>query len=243
MDRGWDMKAMVLRLIVTSGTYRQSSHYRADLAEIDPQDALLARQSPRRLDAEFVRDTALAAGGLLNLDLGGPSAYPYQPEGFYAAIMFPTREYVSDRDDCQYRRGLYVHWQRTFLHPMLANFDAPSREECTAYRSLSSTPQQALTLLNDPTFVEAARGLAERVISEKPDGDFAARLDLAYRRLLARPPRPPESAALRTFYDGQLAEYRTNPADAEKFISIGLHPHRREWTARNWRRGPRSRES
>ena len=150
-----------------SATYRQDSHGRPDLHEIDPNNRLLAAQSPRRLDAEFVRDNALAIAGLLNPELGGPSAFPYQPVGYYEYLQFPDRDYVPQRDQRQYRRGVYTHWQRTFLQPMLANFDAPSREECTASRTLSNSPQQALTLLNDPTFVEAARVLAEPGSSQR----------------------------------------------------------------------------
>jgi hypothetical protein len=223
MESGWNVKHIV-RLIVTSAAYRQSSKGRPELDQLDPADRWLVRQTPRRLDAEFVRDNALYAAGLLRLDLGGPSVYPYQPEGYYAQLLFPAREYVANADDRQYRRGLYVHWQRTFLHPMLANFDAPSREECTAYRTLSSTPQQALTLLNDPTFIEAARGLAEKTLGERPDGDFTRRLDDAYLRLLARPARPQEQKSLSRYFDQQLEYYRTHEADAAKLLSIGLHP-------------------
>jgi hypothetical protein len=222
MDRGWDVKSMV-RLIVTSATYRQSSRHRAELSDVDPQNRLLARQNPRRLDAEFIRDNALFAAGLLNADVGGPSVKPYQPDGYYAQLNFPLREYEADRDERQYRRGLYMHWQRTFLHPMLANFDAPSREECVAARHLSSTPQQALTLLNDPTFVEAARVLAERALAHETGGDFARRLDYAFRRVLARPPQEREVASLRTFLDAQLATYRKQPANAAKLAAVGLH--------------------
>jgi hypothetical protein len=209
---------------VTSAAYRQSSKGRPDLDEADPQNRLFARQNPRRLDAEFIRDNALSAAGLLNLDIGGPSAHPYQPAGYYAAIQFPSRDYVADTDERQYRRGLYMHWQRTFLHPMLANFDAPSREECTAARTLSSTPQQALTLLNDPTFVEAARGLAEETLSDHTEASFGARLDGAFERLLDRPARPAERASLDSFFRSQLDYYRAHPADAVSFTSIGLHP-------------------
>ena len=223
MDSGWDVKAAV-RQIVTSATYRQSSRYRPELADVDPNNRLLARQTPRRLEAEFIRDNALSAAGLIDLDVGGPSAFPYQPEGYYAALQFPDRDYVADRDDRQYRRGVYVHWQRTFLHPMLANFDAPSREECTAARNVSSTPQQALTLLNDPTFVEAARGLAEKALSSRPDADFAGTLDAAYRRLLSRPPSSEEKASLSTFFQAQLAYYSAKPEEARKVIAIGQHP-------------------
>jgi hypothetical protein len=223
MDSGWDVKALVRR-IVTSATYRQSSRYRPELAEMDPSNRLLARQSPRRLEAEFVRDNALSAAGLINLDVGGPSVFPYQPEGYYAALQFPDREWVADADERQFRRGVYIHWQRTFLHPMLANFDAPSREECTAARNVSSTPQQALTLLNDPTFVEASRGLAEEVLAGNPGAAFAAGLDDAFLRLLARPPEPREALSLEKFYEGQLSYYQGRPDEARRLVSVGIHP-------------------
>jgi hypothetical protein len=223
VESGWDVKALVRR-IVTSETYRRSSRYRPELADADPNNRLLARQTPRRLEAEFVRDNALAAAGLINLDIGGPSAFPYQPEGYYAALQFPDREYAADTDERQFRRGVYMHWQRTFLHPMLANFDAPSREECTASRIVSSTPQQALTLLNDPTFVEAARGLAEEALTARPGGSFADQLDEAFLRLLSRPADERERSSLEAFYAGQLAYYRGNPAEAGKLVSVGIHP-------------------
>ena len=223
MDRGWDVKALV-RLIVTSSTYRQQSRFRPELAEIDPGNRLLARQNFRRLDAEFVRDNALFVAGLLNPDIGGPSVRPYQPEGYYASLNNPLREYVPDTDDRQYRRGIYMHRQRTFLHPMLANFDATSREECTSFRTQSNTPQQALTLLNDPTFVEAARVLAQRVLSECSDSDFAGRLDYASRRLLARPLPDRDRQSLDRFFTGQLDHFRKNREDALRLVSIGLSP-------------------
>jgi hypothetical protein len=223
MDDGWDVKALVRR-IVTSATYKQSSTYRPELAEVDPNNRLLARQAPRRLDAEFVRDNALAAAGLVDLEIGGPSVYPYQPEGYYALLQFPDRDYTPDTDERQYRRGVYMHWQRTFLQPMLANFDAPSREECTAARIVSSTPQQALTLLNDPTFVECARGIAEEAMAAHPETDFAARLGDAFQRLLARAPTDRERQDLQAFFESQLAYYQGQPAEAKKFIAIGNHP-------------------
>ena len=118
---------------------------------------------------------------------------------------------------------MYIHWQRTFLHPMLANFDAPSREECTASRTVSSTPQQALTLLNDPTFVEAARALAEQSLAAHAGAGFAATLDEAFLRLLARPPTARESDSLEKFYEGQLAYYRGQPGEAAKAVAVGYH--------------------
>jgi len=164
----------MVRLMVTSSAYRQGSNPRPELRELDPGNRLLACQSPRRLEAEFVRDNALAAAGLLDAtDIGGPSVYPYQPEGYYVNLQFPDRPYVPEKDERQWRRGVYMHWQRTFVHPMLANFDAPSREDAVCTRVVSNTPQQALTLLNDPTFVEAARVMAGRFVgddSKRPRG-------------------------------------------------------------------------
>jgi len=219
MESGWNVKSLV-RLIVTSQTYQQSARERPELRTLDPQNRLLARQNARRLEAEFIRDHALFTSGLLRPELGGPSAFPYQPEGYYAQLNFPIRDYLADRDDRQYRRGLYTHRQRTFLHPMLANFDAPSREECTPARNISNTPQQALTLLNDPSFVEAARALAEQLLAY-PQTD---RLDQAFERVLARPPSDPERASLEKFHAVQLTAFRERPDDARKFTSIGLLP-------------------
>ena len=223
IEHHWDVKNLV-RLIVTSQTYKQTSKYRPELKEIDPQNRLLARQTPRRLDAEFIRDNVLSVSGLLDDEIGGPSATPYQPEGYYASLNYPIRDYHAEVDERQYRRGLYMHWQRTFLHPMLANFDAPSREECIAYRTTSSTPQQALTLLNDPTFVEAARVLAQNVLLENKSGDFNERLNKMFLRVLARTATKQEALALSGHLVQQLDVYSLAPLDASKFINIGLYP-------------------
>jgi hypothetical protein len=221
-DKGWDIKRMV-RLVVTSHTYRQSSNHRPELRDIDPGNRLLAAQNPRRLEAEFVRDNALAIAGLLNVrDIGGPSAKPYQPDGYYEPLQFPDRKYVASRDDEQWRRGLYMHWQRTFLHPMLANFDAPSRDECAATRTVSNTPQQALTLLNDPIFVEAARVMAYRLLVATKDD--TSRLDRAFRLAVGRAPQPAEIDGLRALLGRQLERYRAAPADAAKLLKIGQAP-------------------
>lgn len=218
----WDIKHMV-KLMVMSAAYRQSSKARPDLKEIDPNNRLLARQSPRRLEAEFVRDNALFISGLLNPDLGGPSVHPYQPAGYYANLQFPDRVYQADQDQREYRRGVYIHWQRTFLHPMLANFDGPSREECTASRVVSNTPQQALTLLNDPTFVEAARVWAAHLLDPAKESD-AQRLDRAFYRALARPPTAREKESLLKFLSVQEATYKQNPADVSKLLHVGIAP-------------------
>ncbi len=222
-DSGWDLRRM-MRLIVTSATYRQSSTARPELRDQDMANRLLAAQNPRRLEAEFVRDNALFIAGLLDLrDIGGPSALPYQPAGYYAALQFPDRDYVASQTDAQWRRGVYAHWQRTFLHPMLANFDAPARDECAAARSLSNTPQQALTLLNDPTFVEAARHFAVRIMTTG-GADDAARLRSAFALALAREPKPAEVASLAVFLKSQRETYRAAPADADRLLRIGISP-------------------
>lgn len=219
-DRGWDLRHL-MRLIVTSATYRQRAGLSAADREIDPANRLLAAQNPRRLEAEFVRDTALAVAGLLNVrDIGGPSIKPYQPPGYYAALQFPDRDYVASDDDEQWRRGVYMHWQRTFLHPMLANFDAPARDECAAARVVSNTPQQALTLLNDPTFVESARALAARLTTGSDD----ARLKEAFQLALSRDPRPAEQASLLKLLGAQREYYQGHTEDAAKLMHIGISP-------------------
>jgi hypothetical protein len=223
-ESGWDVQHIV-RLIVTSETYRQSSNLRPELKEVDPANRLLASQNPRRLEAEFVRDNALSIAGLLNIEaIGGPSVKPYQPTGYYEALQFPSRDYVADTDAKQWRRGLYTHWQRTFLHPMLANFDAPARDECAAARVNSNTPQQALTLLNDPAFVEAARGFAARLLADKAATTDEARLAAAYRIALNREPAAREVAALTAFLKTQHDHFAAAPAEAAKLLSIGFAP-------------------
>jgi hypothetical protein len=220
-ESGWDVKHIV-KLMVMSSTYRQDSNLSAEARDVDPGNRLLSAQSPRRLEAEFVRDNALAAAGLINLDIGGPSCFPYQPAGYYANIQFPSRDYIASSDERQYRRGVCMHWQRTFLHPMLANFDAPSREDAICTRNLSNTPQQALTLLNDPEFVEAARVLAEKAIvaSKADDG----RIDFAFERALCRPVKQKERASLTTFLTEQRAYYGEHKDDADKLVHVGIAP-------------------
>jgi hypothetical protein len=221
MDSGWDVKHLV-KLIVTSATYRQSSNATAAQRESDPYNLRYAHQNPRRLPAEFVRDNALAVSGLLNPQIGGESARPYQPAGYYRELNFPKREYEQHKDANQYRRGVYMHWQRSFLHPMLMAFDAPAREECTASRESSNTPQQALDLMNDPTFVEAARVFAQDLMANHPD--FPARLEAAFQRLLVRSPTAEETVLLTSLYERQLDRYQSRPADAKALLTVGLHP-------------------
>jgi hypothetical protein len=219
-ESGWDLKHMV-KLLVMSHTYRQSSKPRGELRNLDPTNRLLAAQNPRRLDAEFIRDNALAIAGLLSPEMGGPPAKPYQPAGYYDGLQFPDRQYVADKGEREYRRGVYMHWQRTFLHPMLANFDASGREDCIAMRPTANSPQQALTLLNDPEFVEAARMWAGKLLLKKNLND-AERIADAYQRALCRPPTAPETKSLLAFLNRVRGEYRARPADAAKLLHVGL---------------------
>ena len=220
-ESGWDVKHMV-RLIVTSSTYQREAATRQDLLEKDPDNRLLAGQSARRLDAEIVRDNALAISGLLRKEIiGGPSVKPYQPEGYYENLMFPDRDYLVSTGTDQYRRGLYMHWQRTFLHPMLAAFDAPSRETCTALRFQANSPQQALALLNDPSFVEAARAFAQRITREMPTADDETRIRHALKLALSREPRKGEVASLKSLLAKQRELYQSKPEDAKSLLSTG----------------------
>jgi hypothetical protein len=222
MDHGWDVKHLV-RLLVTSRAYRQSSRVTAELRRRDPYNRLLARQARYRLDAEVVRDNALAVSGLLVRRLGGPSARPYQPPGYWSHLNFPVREYQPDKGPGLYRRGLYTYWCRTFLHPSLLAFDAPTREECTVERPRSNTPQQALVLLNDPTYVEAARVLAERVIRAGGKGS-RARIQFAFRKILGRPAKAAEVRLLAALYGKHLKEYRADRAAAAELLRVGERP-------------------
>jgi hypothetical protein len=198
---GWDVKHMV-RLLVTSETYCQASAKNPELAELDPDNRLLSEQSARRLDAEFVRDNALAIAGLLRVEeTGGPSILPYQAENYWENLNFPERKYLSSTGSDQYRRGVYVHWQRTFIHPMMAAFDAPSREECSVDRFQSNSPQQALALLNDPTFVEAAKALAKRLEREVGGGTDADKIERAYLLAISRKPSAQEKSNLIAFLE------------------------------------------
>ncbi|MEM7014195.1 MAG: DUF1553 domain-containing protein, partial [Verrucomicrobiota bacterium] len=189
-ENGWDLKHFIKQLVMTRA-YRQSSLTSSELYERDPENRLYARQSRYRLPAEMIRDNALAVSGLLVLKRDGSVAKPYQPAGYYKHLNFPQRKYQQHNDDRQWRRAVYMHWQRQFLHPMLRAFDAPSREECTAERPRSNTPLAALTLLNDPTFVEAARVFGERILKEGGD-DEAARLEFAWRHAVSRLPSDAE---------------------------------------------------
>jgi hypothetical protein len=218
-DSGWDMKHMV-RLMVSSNTYKQTSTASKALLAADPDNREYARQSRFRLDAELVRDNALAVSGLLSLKLGGPSVKPYQPDGYWDNLNFPTRKYASDAGESQYRRGLYIWWQRSFLHPSLLAFDAPSREECTADRGRSNIPQQALVLLNDPTYVEAARAFATQALQQPAE----SRLTWAWQKALQRPPDTIEQKTILALLEKHRARYKATPSAADEVLAVGLAP-------------------
>lgn len=220
---GWDVKAMV-RLIVTSAAYRQSSRATPELIELDPENRLLARGPRFRLKAELIRDNALAVSGLLNPAIGGPSVFPYQPPGIWEEVaygdFFTAQTYTPSTGADLYRRSMYTFWKRTAPPPSLVTFDAPDREKCVARRARTNTPLQALVLLNDPTYVEASRAFAQRLIREA-GRDPARRIDHAFRLALARPASARERHLLRNLAARELAHYRSDPEAARKLLAVG----------------------
>ncbi|MGE4551092.1 MAG: DUF1549 and DUF1553 domain-containing protein, partial [Opitutales bacterium] len=219
MENGWDIKRLI-RQIVTSEAYRRSSNHPAS-ANRDPENRLLARQATFRLEAELIRDNALAISGLLVPKIGGRSVKPYQPANYWFRL-YNSGKYVQDHGEELYRRGIYTLWRRSFWHPSLQAFDAPAREECVAERPISNTPQQALVLLNDPTYVEAARIFAERILSAH-EKDLA-RFDLAFRIALARPPVQEEILVLQKLLEQERAIYAENVKEALAFLKTGEQP-------------------
>jgi hypothetical protein len=223
---GWDIRAMQ-RLIVMSATYRQSSKVTSALLEKDPENRLLARGPRLRLTAEMIRDTALAASGLLNNEIGGPSVLPYQPKGLWEEMAFgegfSAQSYEQSHGKELYRRGMYTFWKRTVPPASLATFDAPDREKCTARRAATNTPLQALVLMNDPTYVEASRALAQRALLEGGK-DESDRLAFAFRLATARKPTGKESGVLRALLKGRLASFRRDRQAALKLLGVGESP-------------------
>ena len=220
---GWNVKAMQ-RLIVTSATYRQSSRMTPELEERDPENRLLARGPRFRLPAELIRDNALAVSGLLDDRIGGPSVYPYQPKGLWEEMAFGSgftgQTYTESTGRDLYRRSMYTVWKRTVPPAALVTFDAPDREKCTARRSITNTPLQALVLLNDPTYVEAARLLAARTITEggtAPEG----RIKYAFRMATGRIPDSQETAVLEEAANEALADFRQHRDEAAALLTVG----------------------
>jgi hypothetical protein len=212
------------RLIVTSHTYQQQSEAPPALYARDPENRLLARGPRHRLPAEAVRDNALAASGLLVPKTGGPSVMPYQPAGLWEELAGGAFEvYTQGHGEDLYRRSLYVYRKRTVPHPLLATLDAPSWEICQVKRATTNTPLQALALLNDVTYVEAARKFAERVLTEGGTSSDA-RLTFAFRLAIGRSPTSAELSTLRASLEKHTGRFRLSPAAAEQFVSHGESP-------------------
>jgi hypothetical protein len=218
---GWDVKGL-LRTIVTSATYRQSSRLTPALLQKDPENRLLARGPRSRLSAEMIRDQALAASGLLVERLGGPSVKPYQPAGLWKELT-GSEDYKQDHGASLYRRSLYTFWKRTVAPPAMLTFDAAGRETCVVRETRTNTPLQALTLMNDVTYVEASRVLAQRVMTEAGTAP-EERITLAFRLATARRPRPVELGVLVRGLHNHWAEYRRDPKAALKLVSAGESP-------------------
>jgi hypothetical protein len=221
-ESGWDVKRF-FKLLVTSATYRQEAATTKAKAEKDSANRLLSRGPRFRMDAEMVRDYALAASGLLVRKIGGPSVKPYQPDGVWEAVAMMesnTRYYKRDAGENLYRRSMYTFWKRAAPPAVMDVFNAPSREFCCVRRERTNTPLQALAAMNDPQFVEAARTLAERALHEGGASD-ASRLDRLARRALARPFRSEELTVVKSSLDGLLAYYKGRPADAKALLAVG----------------------
>ena len=218
-ESGWDIQH-IIRLIVSSDAYRRTSQSTPKLTEADPFNKWLARQSRYRLDAELIRDAALSVSGLLVDKVGGRSVKPYQPAGYWAHLNFPKRAWTPDSGDDQHRRGLYTYWCRTFLHPAMRSFDAPSREECTVDRPRSNNSLQALVLLNDPSYVEAARGLAIRALTEGGT-TTSDRVAFVYQICLSRQPRPEEVSVLTNMLNEQATAFAADAGGTAEFLKVG----------------------
>ena len=229
VENGWDVKRLV-KQIVTSSTYRQVARITPELRERDPENRLYARGPRFRLGAEEIRDAALAASGLLVERIGGPSVRPYQPAGLWEELSsrtdsdnFSAQKFVQDHGENLYRRTMYTFWKRTSPPPSLTTFDAPDREKCTVNRDRTNTPLQALVLMNDPTYVEAARKLAERMMTEGGAAP-AERVAFAFRLATARMPSENETKSLVTLFEKQRARFASAPEQATALLSIGESP-------------------
>ncbi len=220
VEEGWSMKK-IHRLIVTSKTYQRSSHARPDLVEIDPRNYLLARQNRIRLDAEVVRDAALCASGLLTPKIGGPGVYPPQPPGIYAFTQNRKNWKTSTGAD-RYRRGMYIFFYRSAPYPLLQTFDAPDFQTTCTRRVRSNTPLQALTMANDPAFLELAQGFAERLLRELPSADIAARIERAYQLALCRAPSETERKLLVDYFEAQAADFAGDATAASKLATDAM---------------------
>jgi hypothetical protein len=219
-ESGWDVKRMI-KQIVMSATYRQTSNVPKDLLERDPSNRLLARGPRFRLQGEFIRDNALAISGLLNFKMGGPGVKPYQPSGLWAEVgLGGNPKFSQDHGDKLYRRSIYTYWKRSAPPPNMQLFDAPTREKCIVWRARTNTPLQALVTLNDIQFVEASRNLAQRIIKEggeSPQQRFA----FAYLMALSREPRESEQQVALDVYSASLKRFREDAEAAKKLLAVG----------------------
>jgi hypothetical protein len=215
----WDTKR-ALKQIILSATYQQTSQVSPTLLARDQENRLLARGPRQRLDAELLRDNALAIAGILNPKIGGKSIKPAQPAGTWEINEMSGYQYEKSKGSDLYRRGLYVYWRRSTVYPSFVTLDAPTREFCLSQRAKTSTPLQSLVLMNDPVFVEAARALAQRILAE-PNLDDAARLEFAWRLALSRPTNPNERAVLARLLEQQQNTYRNDPEAAKKLVAVG----------------------
>jgi hypothetical protein len=218
MDSGWDMKH-VLKLMVLSSTYRQDSRTTAEHLEKDPANRLYARAPRFRLNAERIRDNALAVSGLLSTKMYGKPVMPYQPPGIWRQVGRNEPKWVEAKDEDRWRRGIYVVYRRAAPYPSLVNFDAPDRGACVVKRPRTNTPLQALTLLNDPAYVEIALALADRILTESEQADTPSRLDRAFQLVLARSPSQAETEYLTQLVDQRLQQYEANPKSAETLVT------------------------
>ena len=219
MESGWDVKAL-LRTVVTSATYRQSSRQTPELTRRDPENLLLARAPRFRLPAQVIRDQALAVSGLLAEKLGGPSVKPYQPPGLWTELTFSKRGYEADQGESLYRRSLYTFWRRTIAPPAMVTFDASTREACVVRTDRTNTPLQALNLMNDETYLEASRRLAERILEEGGSTPLA-RVAYGFRLVTARWPGPSEQTALFQALQRFREDFKSRPQEALDYLSAG----------------------
>lgn len=226
VESGWNVKAL-FRTLVLSATYRQSSAVTPALVARDPENRLLARGPRVRLPAEVIHDQALAISGLLHEQIGGPSVFPYQPEALYKGVVvgadYPGTKWIESKGDDLYRRSLYTFWKRTAPHPVMLTFDAPDREFCMVRRSRTNTPLQALTLWNEPGYLEAARHLGTRMLQEG-GADDAARVGFAFQLATGRRPSPDEARVLTTALEKMRADFSTHPEEAGSLIKVGASP-------------------
>ena len=225
----WDVKALI-KQIVTSATYRRSSHVSATALKLDPRNRLLGRAPRFRLEAELVRDQALALSGLLSKKIGGPSVFPPQPAGMWQAAFNGERTWTTSPGEDKYRRGLYTFWRRTVPYPSMATFDAPSRETCSVRRIRTNTPLQAFVTLNDPVYVEAAQALARRIVREG-GSSTDERLRFALRLCTGREPQAEQVAPLAALLDDELQHYRSDPKATAALTSAPLGPLPKELDA------------